>query len=612
MFSFFRKRRNVEPRTAKPAAAGRRPPMVEGLEGRRLLSASLPVAAALTASASSATVVAASSTATSATATKIAYSDAPAAVKTGLAALAQGTTIADAHFVRVKTLRDGTVTYTTSVSVNGRQSKVAVDADGNPLAGKIAFADAPSVVQTGLQAQLTGVTLSSEQVVTVRARGSTVVYSTTYSLAGKTKVVAASADGTAVDRKGRELEGGTTVTYADAPDAVKAGLAKLAQGTAIADDQVVDVLTLPDGSTVYAALLSINGEPARASVAADGTLLEGAIAFADAPSAVRTGLQTLATGGTIPDDQLVAIHTRPGGDSTYSTSVELDNDATIIAVSADGTEVATNPWGGRGHGGDDLGGDRGGGDDLGGRGRGGHGGPGGGDFGGGGPGGGDAADRTTVTFADAPSAVQIGLQKLTLGTTIADAQPIEVRTFADGSTVYATVLAVDGEPARVAVAADGTAVEGLIAFADAPSAVKTGLQTLATGGTIADDATVRLSTRPASPDGSTAATTVYSTTVTIDGVATRIAVDATGAAVQDGFGRGGGGPGRGHGGPGDRGGFGGGFRHGPPEAGDGSTSGDTAGGTTDASGTTTPLAAGASNWFGGSLGGTSISTITTL
>ncbi|HEX8913083.1 MAG TPA: hypothetical protein VF796_12035, partial [Humisphaera sp.] len=180
-------------------------PMMEGLESRALLSASLDAACAAvdpTGGTTAAALTASSATTTTPTASKVAFGDAPAAVQTGLTALAQGTTISATHVVKVKTLRDGTVTYNTSLAINGKKVKASVDADGSPLAGKLTFADAPSAVQTALTAQATDGTLSDGQVVTIKSRGGTVVYSTSYSAAGKTKVVAASATGTTVDRKG--------------------------------------------------------------------------------------------------------------------------------------------------------------------------------------------------------------------------------------------------------------------------------------------------------------------------------------------------------------------------------------------------------------------------
>lgn len=560
MFGFFRRKakRASGSASARPAVLlPRRADFsfgLERLEDRRLLSAALNAAcdpttttttttgtstsAALVVTsvpASSLRFIATSSTTSTTTAStgvqSITLADAPSAVQSGLMALAQGVTIPTTQVVKQITRRDGTTIYTAAVSVNGKRSRITVDSDGNPLGGKIAFSDAPTVVQTGLQAQTT-VTISDSQIVSIRERrGGTVVYSTAVNTGGRGKVLAVNADGTAVTRSGRTLTGGTTEAFGDATTAIQNGLQALAQGVTIGADQIIDIFTLPGGTSIYSALISINGEDSRIAVASDGTALEGMIQFGDAPAAVQTGLQTLDTAGTIPATQRVRISTRPGASasSIYSTSVELNNTATIIAVNASGTAVTVF-----GNGGGD--------------GFGHHGGFGGGDFGHGG----GVTDRTTVAYSTIPSAAQIGLQKLATGTTLAGAQQIEQSTLSDGTVVYATTITRDGRLVRIAVDADGNFRQGEIAFADAPSAVQTALQNLATGITIPNDQTVRINTLR---DGKS----VYSTAVTLSNVAKVIAVDSTGATVSDGstFGVLGGGGGFG-GGRHRRGGLGGG------------------------------------------------------
>jgi hypothetical protein len=357
-------------------------------------------------------------------------------------------------------------------------------------------------VQTGLQAQLSGVTISDSQVVTIRERhGGTIVYSTSVNTGGRAKTVAVDADGTAVTKSGRTLTGGRTETFADATSAIQNGLQALAQGTTIGSDQIIDIFTFPDGTKIYSALISIDGEAQRIAVAEDGTALEGEIQFGDAPSAVQTGLQALDTAGTIADTQLVRISTRPGANATsiYSTSVELNNTATTIAVDEDGTAV-TLFGGGSGEG------------------FGHHGGFDGGD--------GGVTDRTTVDFSTLPSAAKIALQKLAGGVTLADALQVIQSTLSDGTVVYSTVANVNGRPLRIAADADGNFRAGEINFVDAPSVVQTNLQTLA-GTTISADQTVRIDTRR---NG----TTVYSTAVTTSNNVKLIAVDSTGATVADG------------------------------------------------------------------------------
>jgi len=272
---------------------------------------------------------------------------------------------------------------------------------------------------------------------------------------------------------------------------------------------VIDVLTLWNSTTIYSTVLSIDGETTRISVAGDGTALDGDIQFSAAPAAVQSGLQSQATGGTIPDTQLVHIRTRPGGAAVYSTVVTIDNVATTIAVDSTGATINVIDHD-HGHFGDfphD-----------------------------------DGVNRSTVLFNAAPSAVQIGLQKLSEGVTLGDDQEIDVVTLSSGSMAYSTTITVDGRLVRIAVDADGKALQGELAFSETPAAVQTGLQTLATDGTIPDTQLVQLRTFH---DG----TQVYSTGVTIDGVDRVIAVDVDGDQVD--IGRHGGvgfGPGAGFGG----------------------------------------------------------------
>jgi hypothetical protein len=161
MFGFFRrKKKDRAHRVSRPRLLlPRRIDFdfaLESLEGRRLLSAVLDASctattgttdtgttAALTSAnttavpASSLRFQAASSTTTTTSAgvTKITLADAPSAVQSGLSALAQGVTIPTTHVVKQIIRRDGTTIYSTSISVNGRRSRLTVDSDGNPLEG---------------------------------------------------------------------------------------------------------------------------------------------------------------------------------------------------------------------------------------------------------------------------------------------------------------------------------------------------------------------------------------------------------------------------------------------------------------------------------------------
>lgn len=511
LFAYLCKERTSRQFATRPRIPA--PIELEGLENRTLFSTVSGVTSAYAVSVAPGAGVHRSLASSSAATTKVAFSTVPAAVQSGLTALAQGTTIDPGQLIRVRTASDGTSTYSTVLAIDGKANRVSVDASGAALEGKIQFADAPAAVQSGLQAQDTAGTIADTQLVQIHTgRGGTTtykVYSTTITVSGKATTIAVDETGTTIAR-GHQGDGAQdTVDFSTTPSAVQTGLSALSQGTTIAADQQIHVFTARDGTSIYSTFLNINGTGDRIAVDASGNPLEGRIAFSAAPAAVKTGLQALDTAGTIPGSQLVEIHSFFNGNAIYSTTVTLNNEAMTIAVDSSGASITQ--------------------------------------------GGKIFGSQSTVAYSAAPAAVKTGLSALSEGTTIDPAQVLNVFARSDGTSVYSTILSVNGRPTRIAVDSTGKALEGSIAFSAAPSAVQTGLQAQDTAGTIPADQLVQIRTQEDNA-------TVYSTSVTLSGRATTISVDASGATLSGDNGggeHGGGGFGRhGFGSVFDNGGFG--------------------------------------------------------
>jgi hypothetical protein len=357
------------------------------------------------------------------------------------------------------------------------------------------------------------------------------------------------------------------ILFSAAPTAVETGLQTLAGSTTIPANQKVHENTTPSGTTIYVIKLKVSGTPTLYAVDATGDAVpvppppqqsqqDGSggtsaasntvVLFSAAPTAVQTGLQPLAGSTTIPANQKVHENTAPDGTTIYCIKLNVDGTPTLYAVDATGTAVPTPPPPQQQ----------------------------GGSSGGSSSSGSNTASATIVLFSAAPSAVQAGLQTLAGSTIIPANQKVHENTAPDGTLIYCIKLTVDGTPTLYAVDATGTAVptppppqqippqgggttgtgstgsgsgsgdsgsgntgsgntgstgngaagDIIVLFSAAPSAVQTGLQTLAGSTTIPSDQKVHENT---TPDG----TTIYVIKLTVDGTPTLYAVDSTGASV---------------------------------------------------------------------------------
>lgn len=547
---FFRKpsRRTTVPAKAQSPVAASSRPSIEGLEDRRLLSAShLLGAASVLHAANSSSHSAWQQTTTT-------FGAAPAAVQSGLQAIAPaGTTIAGTQTVYVRTLSSTTSLYSVKLTAtSGPGTRLTVDQDGLPAGNeKITLGQLQAgpandkAIATGLQNLApTGVTLAGSQAVLVRTgRDGTTTFTVGVQNANGTvtKITVDSTGAVVTNANGRTPAGANTILFSAATTAVKNGLQALAPtGTTIDASETLYVQKLNATTTLYSVKLadSTTGHDVRITVNQTGLPAgDESVRFSqlqNGPSndqAIASAFQNLAPSGvTIDGTQTVFVRTF-NGTSTYSVTV--DNSGTSTKVTVDGSGASVTPA---------------------------------------------TPSATTTTFGAAPAAVQAGLQAIApSGTTIASDQTVYVLTLGNAS-YYSLNLNTEtsswgfgrGWGQRITVDASGLpSGNQQITFGQLQNgptndkAIATALQGLAPGGvTIAAATAVRVAT--------VEGTTTYTVDVSnSNGTTSEITVDTAGTAVSPpaggGGGFGGGGPHgggfEGGGGFGHRG-FGGGFGRG--------------------------------------------------
>ena len=511
-------------------------PKVEGLEGRRLLSAShllasMPVEAH------------ANTAATSVGITTEQFSAAPSAVQGGLKAIApSGATIADTDTVYVRTVNSTTSLYSMKLTgSSGNAVRVTVDENGLPAGNeKLTFGQLSSgpsndkAIATGLQGLAPGgVTIASTQPVLVRTgRGGTTTYSVSLNNSNGTVTKIT------VDSTGAVVSGGThglgasanTELFSAATSAVQNGLKAIAPtGLTIDPSATVTIQKLSSKVTLYSVnvtesttimgftfphgekiTVDQNGLPAGEETVLFSQLQAG-------PSndqGIASGLQNLAPSGvTIDGTADVRVRTF-NGVTNYSVTVN-SGAGTSTTITVDSSGAAVTP---------------------------------------------STPSATTTTFGAAPSAVQAGLNAIApSGTTIDASQTVYVLTLG-GISYYSLNLSMEASiwgfgrmwDERITVDQNGLPsgneqiTYGQLSNGPAnDKAIATSLQGLAPSGvTIASTQSVLVRTA----DG----TTTFTVNVTdANGTTTEITVDTTGTAVTP----------LGGGGSGGFGGDGGGFGH---------------------------------------------------
>lgn len=340
-------------RPITPAAAAANPAVIEGLEGRRLMSAGHGGFGGHAAALGAATFGAGGGEfglfhdggglATRAGST-IEFSQAPAAVQTGLTALASAGAVAAPTATTTVVLgnRDGVETYTIDVAGTGTQTRLTVDLNGDPVA-------APTKSTTTF-GEITNTAVTDEIKAIAAGLGLDAPASTT------TVAVSTAADGTAtyvvwldaadasgesaasvphwpfrggvvtVDSHGNPT-GNQRVPFSTLPTALQDALKDNAPAgaTALADTALVDVRTL-DGVTTYTATYTSDGTRTTVTVNISGMLTSlpsrDEVEFSTIPQAARDELQVLATAdgvsGTISSTQTVTAYHEANGTTVYT------------------------------------------------------------------------------------------------------------------------------------------------------------------------------------------------------------------------------------------------------------------------------------------------------
>ena len=337
----------------RPAATVR---LIEQLEDRRLLSAAHGVVHT------------------------IAFSDAPAAVQTGLDTLASNgglTAPADTQTVYLGNSH-GVETYTVDLSSTGTSSVLTVDQNGkaitSPVKSTVTFADVANAAVTDefdAIASALGLTApaSTNSVRVLTASDGSTVYTITLANTsghGRGKTFS-------IDSAGNPT-GNEVVSLSVLLPAVQNGLTSNAPAgaTALTDASLITVQT-KDGVTTYSATYRSTGIKTVVTVDNTGALTNlpstSTVKFADVAAAAQTQLQKLASSngyvGTIADDTNVKAYDEANGTIIYAVRLPVTgtghSGATytyMIVVASDQSGNPTVP----------AGDDRGGCDDRGGRG----------------------------------------------------------------------------------------------------------------------------------------------------------------------------------------------------------------------------------------------------
>ncbi len=520
--------------------------VVEGLEDRRLLSASHLLAA-------SAATLRHSNSTQAASLQPIQFSAAPAVVQAGLQAIApSGTTIDATQNVYVRTLNSTSSIYSVKLSGSNSSSgtRLSVDENGLPAGNeRITFGQLQNgpandaAIATALQGLApSGVTIGGTQNVVVRTgRDGTTNFSVSVSNSNGTvtKITVDSTGAVVSSGNGHMPAAANTILFSAATSAVRNGLQAIApSGATIDPSTTVTLQKLNATTTLYSVKLAgvishderitvdQNGLPAGEEVVLFSQLQAGS----SNDQGIASGLANLAPSGvTIAGTQDVRVHTFNGA-TTYSVTLISNGTSTTISVDSSGAAVTAS-----------------------------------------------TPSATTTTFGAAPAAVQAGLQAIApSGTTIDSSQTVYVLTLGANTSYYSLNLNTDtsiwgfgrGWGDRITVDAAGLpAGNQQITFGQLENgpandkAIAAAIQALAPSGTtLAATQAVLVRTL----DG----TSTYTVDLTnTNGTTSEITVDKTGAAVSspaggggDHFGFGDGGGGFGHRGPG--GGFGGhGFGH---------------------------------------------------
>jgi uncharacterized membrane protein YgcG len=360
-------------------------PMIEPLEGRTLLSASI-----LHSGGSQVKT--------------IEFSQAPTAVQTGLDNLATSDNLTAPTATQTVTLSNvgGVEEYTIDITGTGTDSKLTVDQSGAPVTAPTKTTTTfGAITNTAVTNEITAIATalnltapaSSTSILVTTSSGGASTYTVTLSSSSSTHLWGGTTF--TVDSSGNPV-GNINLPFSVMLPAVQTGLNNAAPAGATAlsstSTQTVQVRTI-DGVTTYSTTFTTTGTQTTVTVNSAGTLTNlpstTTEQYQNIPSAAQTELAALATDNgytaTISATQSVSVYDEANGTTIYSVTLPVSktgksgNTYTIqITVASDQNGNPTVPPNNNGFGGGGGGGGFGGGGCDGGGGSGGGGGGGGG------------------------------------------------------------------------------------------------------------------------------------------------------------------------------------------------------------------------------------------
>ncbi len=382
----FRKDRE-EKRTLLPRSTASWPTMpglIEALEDRRLLSASVVNHAAHThavhhaathvkltarqkaAEAADASSSSSSSLTASTDGSTIEFSQAPTAVQTGLTTLAStdGLTAPTATQTVYLGNQDGIESYTLDYSTTGTTTRITVDQNGNAvtaqttstttwatLSGTGSGSESAAAAEITAIARALGVTAPTDTTTVDVSTTAAGVSTYTVKLANSSTSTSTSSYGNqdqtviSVDSSGNPV-GSQKIPFSTLPSAIQSAInSDVPTGDTALDStstQTVNVRT-ENGVTTYSVTFGSTGTQTVVTVNAAGTLTnlpsQTTEDFSAIPSAAQTELQSLATAdgytGTISTTQSVTAYDEGNGTVIYTvhlTSSSTDSSGTAITL----------------------------------------------------------------------------------------------------------------------------------------------------------------------------------------------------------------------------------------------------------------------------------------
>ena len=303
----------------------------------------------------------------------IAFSLTPAAVQTGLTALATTDGVADPTATTKVALgnQDGVETYSVTVSSTGTVTRLTVDAAGDPVTAPTLSTTPFAALPSAAAAEITAIAAATDQTAptstTVVNVSTTAAGVATYSVdltssatntSATTISTSTTTDGPPAGRVSVDAAG-DPVGQQQLPLSVFSAVVQAALtagaptgATALTDTSTVAVHTSA-GLTTYSVKYTVDDTTATVTVDPTGATVipasQTTAEFDTLPTAVQQELQTLASAGgysgTIADDQSVTVYTETGGTTVlYAVKVSVTSATTSRTLDqAFVTDASGNP-----------------------------------------------------------------------------------------------------------------------------------------------------------------------------------------------------------------------------------------------------------------------------